>query len=236
MMRTVLAAIVTGPLVLALGLRGPRGVHDCALLAASAFAGFVAFPILSTLGPRYTSASHAALILAALPIYTGMFASIFERRAPSAHWLAGAALALAGEVFVVASEVGFGGEGRGAGEIALGDGLTTAGALAASLGYVGGARLSRALSSWSTTLWGITVAGAVLAPVLWLTAPDHIWSGITIGASLSVIYLAIASTILGYAAWLSNSGLSVKLFRTLCLRREHGCLRSHRRRICRVAS
>ncbi len=201
MMRTVLAAMVTGPLVLALGLRGPRGIHDCALLAVASFGGFVAFPILFTLGLRYTSASHAALILAALPIYTGMFAAIFERKAPSAHWLAGAALALTGEVFVVAFDAGFAGEGRGASQIALGDGLTTAGALAASLGYVGGARLSRTFSSWSTTLWGITVAGAVLAPALWLTAPDFLWSGITVGASLSIIYLAIGSTILGYVAW-----------------------------------
>jgi drug/metabolite transporter (DMT)-like permease len=201
MMRTVFAAIVTGPLVLALGLRGPRRLHDCALLAVSSFGGFVAFPILFTIGLRYTSASHAALILAALPIYTGMFAAIFERKAPSAYWLAGAALALAGEVFLVAFEVGFASEGRSASEIALGDGLTTAGALAASLGYVGGARLSRTISSWSTTLWGITVAGAVLAPVLWLTAPAQMWSGFTVGASLSVLYLAIFSTILGYAAW-----------------------------------
>ncbi len=29
--------------------------------------------------------------------------------------------------------------------------------------------------------------------------------------------------------WLSNSGSLVKIFRTLCLRREHGCLRSRRR-------
>lgn len=201
MLRTVLAAIVAGPLVLILGLRGPRRQRDCALLAISSFCGFIAFPILFSVGLRYTSASHAALILAALPIYTGMFAAIFERKAPSGQWLAGAALALAGQVFLVAYEVGFSSDGRDASEIALGDALTTAGALAASLGYVGGARLSRTLSSWSTTLWGITVAGVVMAPALLLIAPAHLWSGITVAASFSVLYLAIGSTILGYAAW-----------------------------------
>ena len=36
--------------------------------------------------------------------------------------------------------------------------------------------------------------------------------------------------------WLSNSGSLVKLFRTFCLRRAHGCLRSRHRHRGRLAS
>lgn len=199
MLRTVIAALVAIPAALVLRLALPRGRRQWRLLVVSALSGFVAFPLLFTIGLRYTSASHAALILAALPIFTGLFAAAADRRAPSIRWVAGAALALVGEAFLIAFRVGFGDQGQAAGDAIVGDILIVSGGLAASLGYVAGGRLASQTSSWSTTLWGIGLAGIILAPALWLLPGSWMWAGP--GIWFSVAYLAIGSSILAYVAW-----------------------------------
>ncbi len=105
LMRTVLAALLTAPLALAFGLRLPRDAAGLGLLSMSSIGGFVAFPILFSIGINYTTASHAALIMAALPIYTGLFAAIADRRAPAIRWWAGVAVAFIGEFILIFSDL-----------------------------------------------------------------------------------------------------------------------------------
>src|SRR5437868_4133450 len=66
-------------------------------LLGSSFSGLLGFVLLFTIGMRYTSANHGALILAALPLFTGLLAAVFERRPLALRWWAGSALALGGE-------------------------------------------------------------------------------------------------------------------------------------------
>ena len=63
----------------------------------SAAAGFVVFPVVYTIGQERTSGLHGVMILAALPIFTGLYAGIVARRRPGRAWLVGCAVALAGE-------------------------------------------------------------------------------------------------------------------------------------------
>ena len=84
---------------------------------------------------------------------------------------------------------------------ATGDLLVLAGAVAAAAGYVTGARAARELGSWTVTLWGIVIGSLVLLPLLPFvlsptalgTAGPRAWGG--------VLYLAIITSIVGYAAW-----------------------------------
>ena len=71
MLRTVLAGLVAAPIVLLTRQALPVGRHRRLLLLISAVSGFVAFPLLFTLGQQRTSAMHGNMILAALPICTG---------------------------------------------------------------------------------------------------------------------------------------------------------------------
>ena len=73
MLRTVLAMLPGLPLALALRLPLPAGARDWGLLAVSAACGFVGFPLLFGIGVHLTTTAHVALIMAALPLFTGLF-------------------------------------------------------------------------------------------------------------------------------------------------------------------
>ena len=199
LMRTVLAALLTAPLVFALSLRLPRGGGGFGLLMMSSIGGFVAFPILFSLGIIYTSASHAALIMAALPIYTGLFAAIAERRAPAWRWWIGVAVAFVGEFILVYFRLGLENGGE---NVLLGDLFILLGCACSSIGYIGGARLARAgVSSMATAFWGITIGGLVLLPVLAWRESRVDWLAVSAESWGAMIYLALGSTILAYVFW-----------------------------------
>ncbi len=196
-LRTLLAALIAAPIALLGGAPRPRTRGQAGLVAVSAFGGFVAFPIFFSLGLRDTSASHGALILAVLPVFTGLFAAAVERKAPAVRWWLGAGVALAGETMLIGFRLGF----DGAGASLSGDLLVLAGAVFASLGYVAGGRLTRILGTWPTTLWGITIGGALVAPVLAFAPLGAAWEASGASGLLAIAYLALLSTLLAYVAW-----------------------------------
>jgi len=198
MLRTGVAALIAVPLILGLRLRPPATVAGWGLLVLSALGGFVAFPLLFSLGLRGTSAAHGALILATLPVLTGAFAALIDRAPPSRRWWLGAGVALAGEVALVGFRQGLGGGEEAA---VLGDLLVVASCVAAAAGYVAGGRLARDFGSWPTTLWGIAAGGIVLAPVYpWLIGGSD-WARAGVAGVVAIGYLALLSTILAYVAW-----------------------------------
>ena len=76
-----------------------------------------------------------------------------------------------------------------------------ASAVAAAAGYVAGARAARETGTWAITLWGLMLGSLALLPFLpFMVSLDNL---ATAGATAwtSVIYLAVASSIVGYAAW-----------------------------------
>ncbi len=209
-LRTVFAGIVAAPLLAVRRQRPPRGVRLRTLLLVSAAAGFVVFPVVYTVGQQRTSAMHGATILAALPIFTGLYAAIVARRRPGSVWLAGCAAALAGEFVIVAVRAE---TSAGGGEATLvGDLLVLVAALVVSAGYVAGAMLlPRGLSSTATTFWGVTIGAVVLAPVgIGILAADGLGSA---GAEAwgAVLFLAFVTSIVGYIGWywaLDRGGIS----------------------------
>ena len=90
MLRTTLAALLTLPLVVAWRLRPPERLDQLALLSLVTLGGLIAFPLLFSLGIVRTSAAHAGLILAALPLPTGLIGAVFERVLPPLSWWLGA--------------------------------------------------------------------------------------------------------------------------------------------------
>lgn len=196
-LRTILAGICVVPL-LARSRQGlPRGGSSRRLLAISALTGFVVFPIVYTIGQQRTSALHGVMILAALPILTGIYAALVARRRPTAHWLVGCAIAFTGEIVLI------GARSHTESEATLtGDLLIVAAALAVSAGYVAGAMLpSRGLSSSATTFWGVAIAAVVVSP---LAAGVFVRDGVPSGDAVSwgsVVFLAVITSIVGYVGW-----------------------------------
>ncbi len=196
-LRTVIAAAAVLPVVVLGGVTFPRTAAERGLLALSGLGGFVVFPLLFSLGLARTSAAHGALVLASLPIFTGLFAALVERRAPRGRWWLGAGVAFAGEIALIAYRFGLGGGGAAL----AGDLLVVLSCVGAAIGYIAGARLSQTLGTWPTTLWGLTAGGLLVTPALAFLGGGVDWAAIGVDVWLAVGYLALLSSILGYATW-----------------------------------
>ena len=94
-LRTVIGGLIALPLALSLRIRLPVSTRQRGLLLLSGFCGFIAFPLLFTLGVNLTSANHATMILAVLPISTGAIAMTWDRQRPAPAWWLGCAIAFA---------------------------------------------------------------------------------------------------------------------------------------------
>ena len=196
-LRTIVAGLLAVPLLAHARLSLPRAATSRRLLALSAAAGFVVFPVVYTIGQERTSGLHGVMILAALPIFTGLYAAAVARRPPTGGWLVGCAIALAGEVVLI------GARGGDASDATLGgDLLVLAAALVVSAGYVAGAMLPpRGVSSAAATYWGVVLGAVVLAPLATaLLARDGLpeagWR-----AWGAVAVLAVVTSVVGYIGW-----------------------------------
>jgi drug/metabolite transporter (DMT)-like permease len=198
LLRTVFAGALALPVALALRQSLPKDGRRWLLLVISGASGFIVFPLLYSFGQRDTSAMHGGMILAALPVFTGSYAALVERRRPSARWILGCIIALAGEGALIAFRVGSG----GAEPTLSGDLLVLLSALLVAAGYVAGARLSQTgYSSLATTLWGVTLGAIVSAVITAVVVAGDGWLSAGWVSWTAVLYLASITTILGYIGW-----------------------------------
>jgi drug/metabolite transporter (DMT)-like permease len=198
LLRTVFAGLLALPIALALRQPLPKDRRGLLLLVISGASGFIVFPLLYSFGQRDTSAMHGGMILAALPIFTGSYAALVERRRPGARWIAGCVVALLGECVLIALRAGAGGAQPTLG----GDLLVLLSALLVAAGYVAGARLAQTgYSSLATTLWGVALAAMVSAVIMAATVARGGWPSAGWQSWSAVLYLAGITTILGYIGW-----------------------------------
>lgn len=197
MLRTLLGALVAVPLILASRLKLPHSAAGRAFLAATAVGGFAVFPLVFSIGVERTSAAHGALLLAVLPILTGLFAALLARRMPGGRWWLGAAIALAGAVLLVDARFGL----ASSGATLEGDLLVLLGCVFASAGYVTGARAAREAGTWAVTLWALAIGGLVLLPLVPWLVPMATLADAGVPLWSALIYLAVPASIVAYAAW-----------------------------------
>lgn len=203
LLRTFLGGLLALPVVLALRIPLPATRRLKLVLLLTGFCGFIAFPIPFTIGLKMTSANHASMILAALPITTGAIALLWDRRRPTRIWIIGSLIALAGEAVLIGGRQGAGAVNQPS---LAGDLLVLVSNFAASLGYVAGGRLQQAgYPSTGTTFWGAVAMAALLAPVVvTLTLFGGLgaeMAGAATRSWLAILYLAAVSTIIGYVLW-----------------------------------
>ena len=186
------------PLAIILRIPLPADKAQRRLLVLSGFCGFVAFPVLFTLGILHTSANHASMILAGLPVFTGLIAMKWDRKQPSAAWWIGCTIAMTGEVLLI-----FGQDFDSAtGASISGDLLVLSSNVFASLGYVAGGRLERnGYPAMGTTFYGVSLYALVLLPLLFIVEPGTPMLEVPTGIWIAIAYLAIGVTIAGYVLW-----------------------------------
>jgi drug/metabolite transporter (DMT)-like permease len=197
LLRTLIGGLVAAPIIAAMGWPLPKDRLGRGLLILSAAAGLIVFPILFSFGQRQTSAMHAGMILAALPVFTGSYVALMERRWPSRRWILGCVLALAGEAALITFRGGATG-----GATLIGDGLVLIAALLVASGYVAGGRLGQlGYRAIATTFWGIALAAVVVAPVVGIVVVRDGWPDAGPTAWGAILWLAVVTSIVGYVGW-----------------------------------
>jgi drug/metabolite transporter (DMT)-like permease len=195
-LRTIAAGLLIAPALRRLKLPLPQDRRGWGLLLTSAVSGFVAFPLLFSLALAHTSTARAALILAPLPIFTGLIGAAVERRWLGRWWWAGVALAfVGGAVLVCVRDIG------GGGASPVGDLLALGATVSVASGYVAGSRLATDIGTWSVTAWGAVLGTVLVLPPLIAVAPSVDWSQAGAAAWGATLYLALFSSLLAYVAW-----------------------------------
>lgn len=201
MLRTVLASLITVPVLLAMTLAVPArprplGKQQWRVLALTAATGFFGFTILFSLGTQLTSAAHAALINASIPLFAGLFGVLVERRVPRRPWFVGMAVSFVGVMALIIV--------RGpddSGSSVLGDVLCLASSVIAAMGYVSGSQLSKSIGTVSVTFWAVSLAAVVQLPLVYLLWDAADWAAIGMQGWGAVTFLALGPTLAAYVAW-----------------------------------
>ncbi len=204
MLRSVLAGPVALAVALTLGLPFPAERRSRRLLFLSGITSFAVWPTLLSIGIGLTTAVHAALIIAIIPIFTGLIAATFDRAWPYRAWWAGISIAGTGTVFLILYRGG--GALDGGGASVLGDVIILVGAIVCALGYVTGGKLAAIVGTWATTFWGLAIAAAAMVPVVALIAHRTDWAAVTRTGWLSLGYLAFLGSFVAYLAWFWSLG------------------------------
>ena len=158
---------------------------DILPLAASGLFGVTIYFFFESRGIKLTSASHASLIIAVIPVVTVIAEAVFFRTRIS--WLTGAGVVLSvvGVIFVVQPP----GTGR-SGSFSLAGDLFMFGACMAWVAYIVLSRnLYQRLSEIAITAYQSLFGTAFLIPLALLEARQ--WVPITLVAGLNLAYLAV---------------------------------------------
>jgi drug/metabolite transporter (DMT)-like permease len=161
-LRTFVAGIILLPLLLRFRGRFPSTWPARLELVAGGLFGFMAYPLLLSIGVLKTSVTHASVILASAPMFTGLLSFLITRQWPKPLWWGGAAVSLAGIVVLIISRSPAGAAGMSA--TLLGDGFMLLSILFASVGYVFGGRSSSRMGQWPATAWSIAIGALAFAP------------------------------------------------------------------------
>ena len=161
------------------------------------------WPILLALALQRTTAAHAAVIAAFMPLTTALIAVLRTRERVSwQFWLA----AGAGTAALLAFALSRGGAEGGD---ALADALVAGAVVASSWCYVEGASVTKAMPGWQVISWVVVLALPITVPAsvaIWLVTHTH--HDPTAGAWTSLALLGVSSMYLGFFAWYRGLALA----------------------------
>lgn len=199
-LRSMLAGGVALIVALAFGLRRPAGRSEHGMLLLSGLFSFALWPILLSLGLERTTASHAALIMATLPILTVLMACVVNRSVPTPAWWVGGAMALAG-AGLLATERGSLLDVADPGAAVEGDLIILLGCVICAAGYVAGGKLAPKIGAFATTFWGLSIALLVTIPTFAVYQARTDWTAVPVSAWWAIAWLTLCSSLLGYVLW-----------------------------------
>lgn len=204
--RMAIAGVLAGVVLLLARTPRPSRPQVRPLLATAA--GVVlGFPLLTTLALQTTTAAHAAVVIAGLPIATAVLAVLGQReRMGAAFWVASGV----GTSAVVAFALTLGGA---QGAALLPDLLLLAAVAAGAMGYVQGGRLAAAMPGWQVISWALVVALPVTLPWFAVSLLRHLGGvpGVEPAPTLALLFVAVVpqyTAFFAFYAGLARAGVA----------------------------
>lgn len=199
-MRSLLAGAVALVIAIAMRMPFPTTRKDRFRLVLVGMIGFAVWPIAISLGLARTTASHAALILATMPVMTVLIASIVHRTVPPAAWWVGGAAAMLATAILIIHRGGSLAVADPSAAL-IGDLIILGGCVLCSGAYVIAAKLTPKIGSFATTFWALSIALVITAPLFVLNQHQTDWAAVPASAWWSIVWLTILSSLLGSVLW-----------------------------------
>ena len=167
------------------------------LLAFTACGVVAGFPLFMSLALQYVPSTHGAVVTGLLPLTTAVIAALWFKQKPSTgFWLC----AVLGTLLVLGFMVLRSADATGHVSLHTADVFLLLAMLSASLGYIGGARLTPSLGAERVICWVLVLSLPITVPMTWLNLPQNL-SAIHPSSWWAFAYVAIFSMWLGFFAW-----------------------------------
>ena len=176
-------------------------LRECGLLAFTASAVVLGFPLFMSLALQYVPSTHGAVVTGLLPLATAVIAALWFRQQPSLGFWACAVLGTALVLgFMVVRSL------DSAGHVSLLDSVMKADVfliiamLWGAFGYIGGARLTPSLGAERVICWVLVLSLPFTLPLSWFNQPVDA-TLIRASSWWGFAYVAVFSMWLGFFAW-----------------------------------
>lgn len=175
----------------------PHSWRDLWTFAYLGFFGVVVNQVGFTIGLRYTSVGHSAIIVGLGPIYALVLAVLFRLEALTFRKVLGMSIALAG-IILMATGTGLGHRSP----TLLGDLITFAGSIGFALYAVLGKRVAARYDALTMSTWNFVAGALIVSPFALQHAlslgPLHNWLAISWQSWAAMLYMALFSSALAY--------------------------------------
>lgn len=213
---TRLAVLEMPPLFVGAGRAALAGVFSLLLLALTrqklpprrswpallvvAFGAVFAYPVFSAIALQQTSASHATVVSAIMPLFTAIFGVLLTREFPRIGFWCCAFLCAAivlGYQFQMAGQAGeIGGAAAWQADLWM-----LLGCLCCGLAYAQGAVLAKTLGSWQVICWALVLSLPLMLAISAFELPQVLTANVSALAWGGLLYLSVFSMFLGFFAW-----------------------------------
>jgi drug/metabolite transporter (DMT)-like permease len=157
----------------------------------------VGFPLFMALALQYVPSMHGAVVSGLLPLSTAVVAALWYRQKPSAaFWIC----AVLGTLLVLAFMLVRSADSSGHLSLHLADVFLLLAMGSASLGYIGGARLTPSLGAESVICWVLVLSLPLTLPMAWLHWPADV-QAVRSASWWAFAYVAVFSMWIGFFAW-----------------------------------
>lgn len=166
---------------------------DLPACALTGLIGMAAYNILLGYGQRHVTAAESSLLVAVTPVFTVLACVIFLRERVGRKTLLGVAVSFGGVAVMALSHLGDANLGSGLPLILLA-------AMTQALLTILQKRLVQKYTPLEVTAFGLQFAVLAMLPLGWRAFPKALADPFG-EATLSLVYLAVFSLVLGYVAW-----------------------------------